>query len=319
MAGLTVEEQAAIDALMARRIGGALYNQGGTLTLTNSILASSTSGGNCSGGVTDGGYNISDDRTCGFTGTGASGQTLGDNINPLLDPNGLQDNGGPTDTIALLSTSPAISAIPAAQCPATDQRGDPRPAPGQSACDVGAFEGSIPAPTPSPSPSPSPSAEPLTERESEPFTDFDSDPVACSVAEPDSVTESDPVARTNAEPGSVTDPNSTRSDSDAINHESDLCVSERRNDERGQVGHSEQYGKRGLGHHEHHNNALAGRLLRNQQLSRQPGCSETLRNISHIRAHRRRCAQRHARDNRQRRGQSADGRSPAAPGRTRSR
>ena len=48
-------------------------------------------------------------------------------------------NGGPTATHALLPGSPAIDAIPAAQCAvADDQRGAPRPAgPG---CDSGAFE-----------------------------------------------------------------------------------------------------------------------------------------------------------------------------------
>src|SRR5208282_4498227 len=114
---------------------------------------SGNGGGNC--GVLDGtplsngGYNVSADATCGFgTSTGASGQTIGDNINPQLDPNGLQNNGGPTQTIALESTSPAIAAIPPAQCPATDQRGYPRPAPGQTACDIGAFEGFIATPTP---------------------------------------------------------------------------------------------------------------------------------------------------------------------------
>jgi hypothetical protein len=35
---------------------------------------------------TDGGYNISDDGTCGFGSiTGANGQTLGDSVNPLLN------------------------------------------------------------------------------------------------------------------------------------------------------------------------------------------------------------------------------------------
>jgi CSLREA domain-containing protein len=131
--------------------GADIYQRGGSITLTNSILGNSSAGGNCFGTVTDGGYNISDDTTCGFdTSTGATGQTIGDNVNPLLDPNGLQNNGGPTQTIALLSNSPAISAIPPAQCPATDQRGASRPATGQNACDIGAFEGSIPAPTPSP-------------------------------------------------------------------------------------------------------------------------------------------------------------------------
>ena len=128
---------------------GAIFNSRGTLTVSNSILADSTSGGNCSGTITDGGYNISDDDTCSFTGTNVTnGQTIGDNVNPLLASNGRQNNGGPTQTIALQPNSPAIDAIPIAhQCPATDQRGDPRPDPegSASACDVGAFESTLTA------------------------------------------------------------------------------------------------------------------------------------------------------------------------------
>jgi hypothetical protein len=48
----------------------------------------------------------------------------------------LADNGGPTWTQALLPGSPAIGA--ATSCPATDQRGYPRPATGP--CDIGAYE-----------------------------------------------------------------------------------------------------------------------------------------------------------------------------------
>jgi uncharacterized repeat protein (TIGR01451 family) len=61
----------------------------------------------------------------------------------LLDPAGLQDNGGPTRTIALQSGSPAIDAIPSdvngcGTTITTDQRGVSRPQ--GSGCDVGAFE-----------------------------------------------------------------------------------------------------------------------------------------------------------------------------------
>ena len=139
--------------------GGGIYG-GGSLTVANSIFANNT-GGNCSTAFTNGGYNLSDDSTCGFgASTGANGQTIGDGINPLLDSNGLQNHGGPTQTIALLSTSPAIGAIPTALCPATDQHGNARPAAGQTACDSGAYEGSIPAPTPTPTPSPTPTSTP---------------------------------------------------------------------------------------------------------------------------------------------------------------
>jgi hypothetical protein len=144
--------------------GGAIYSESsGTttraiasgVTVNNSILAKSTSGGNCSGSITDGGYNISDDTSCGFAGTGANGDTIGDGVSDShvgLDPVGLANNGGPTETIGLESGSYAIDAIPIGRCPATDQRGAARPDPkgSSSACDVGAFEfdGVIPIPTP---------------------------------------------------------------------------------------------------------------------------------------------------------------------------
>ena len=99
-------------------------------------------GFNCSGVITDAGYNISDDATCGFSATGSRNST-----NPMLDPAGLQNNGGPTATIALDSESPAIDAIPLADCTDlnsnpihADQRGAPRPDAGEVVCDIGAYE-----------------------------------------------------------------------------------------------------------------------------------------------------------------------------------
>ncbi len=126
----------------------------GTATLVNSILANSIPGGNCSGGaIVDGGYNIDDGNTCGFTGTGCTNATGTSfcNTNPLLDPAGLANNGGPTETIALCTgtdaptagctgASPAIDRIPVAQCPTTDQRGSLRPDDAESTCDIGAYE-----------------------------------------------------------------------------------------------------------------------------------------------------------------------------------
>ena len=50
----------------------------------------------------------------------------------------LGDNGGPTPTLAPGAGSVAINAIAGRPCPATDQRGLPRPALG--ACDAGAVE-----------------------------------------------------------------------------------------------------------------------------------------------------------------------------------
>ena len=122
--------------------GGGIYNNAATsaVTVTSSILATST-GGNCAGTgtppVTDDGYSISDDATCSFTYSQNS-------TNPLLATAGLANNGGPTYTIALQATSPAIGLIPNptsyANCPGFDQRGALRPAPTYTDCDSGAYE-----------------------------------------------------------------------------------------------------------------------------------------------------------------------------------
>jgi CSLREA domain-containing protein len=57
-------------------------------------------------------------------------------IDPKLAP--LANYGGPTQTHRLLAGSPAIDAASAADCPATDQRGVPRPQ--GAGCDIGSFE-----------------------------------------------------------------------------------------------------------------------------------------------------------------------------------
>ncbi len=128
------------------------------VTFANSILSDNAgSFANCQNAgnfstLTDGGYNISDDSSCGFGNTtGGTPHTVGDNVNPLLDPAGLKDNGGPTRTIALQSISPAIDDIPLASCPAADQRGAPRPdpdSPAETRCDIGAYESGNILPTP---------------------------------------------------------------------------------------------------------------------------------------------------------------------------
>ncbi len=110
----------------------------GTAVLTNSIIANSLSGGDCSAPITDGGHNISSDDTCGLDPANGSMP----NTDPLLGP--LQDNGGSTWTHALLPGSPAIDAGDDTQCPPTDQRGVIRPqdgnGDGEAVCDIGSYE-----------------------------------------------------------------------------------------------------------------------------------------------------------------------------------
>jgi hypothetical protein len=129
--------------------GGGIGNSG-TLTMKNTILASSLSSGNYYAGngavFVSQGHNLSDDASCAgwLTSVGdKSGTPAG------LDPGGLKNNGGPTQTIALLPSSAAVDGVPlspANYCTltdgvtlvATDQRGGERPS--GSACDIGAFE-----------------------------------------------------------------------------------------------------------------------------------------------------------------------------------
>ena len=168
----------------AQRGGGISAETGVPLVeLENSILArnsASLEGPDCfmelaQAPISSAGHNILGDVSdCDFA------ATLGDQvgmapspIDPLLGP--LADNGGPTSTHALLLGSPAIDAVPVADCTydddgnpdtpevplPTDQRGVSRPQ--GVACDVGAFELEQPTPTPTvtPTPAPTPTPTPL--------------------------------------------------------------------------------------------------------------------------------------------------------------
>jgi hypothetical protein len=119
--------------------GGAINvaSDGGATVLRNSIVANSTSGGNCSGTITNGGNNIEDGITCGW----ASNNDSMSNADPKLAA--LADNGGPTYTMALLAGSPALGAANPSYCPATDQRGVMRPQPAGTICDIGAYESNL--------------------------------------------------------------------------------------------------------------------------------------------------------------------------------
>lgn len=115
----------------ANGLGGDIFNNGEPVNVSATILANSSSGGDCSGTITDIGYNLDDDGSCGFSGTSLSDTPAG------LDPNGSQGNGGLTQTIALISVSAAIAHVTSGSlCSAPDQRGVTRPTP----CDIGAYD-----------------------------------------------------------------------------------------------------------------------------------------------------------------------------------
>ena len=90
-------------------------------------------------------------NSAGSVGFNAAGDKAGSSAAPL-DPKAgiLSNNGGNTDTMALLPGSPAIDSGNDANAPATDQRGLPR----FGVSDIGAFEVQPPPPTPTPTPTP---------------------------------------------------------------------------------------------------------------------------------------------------------------------
>jgi len=126
--------------------GGGLYAYSrAAFTLTHTILAGNLDMGgqtpDCAivspsgpGGIYSQGYNLIGDTTgCGLI----THTTDLLNQNAMLEP--LADNGGDTQTHALQSLSPAIDAVPIADCTLpTDQRGVARPA--GKGCEIGALE-----------------------------------------------------------------------------------------------------------------------------------------------------------------------------------
>lgn len=131
--------------------GGIGTGVSAAVALSNTVVAGNTttgSGPDClsptgSTRIVDGagGHNlIGSGAGCGSLVGGVNGDQVGV-PNPGL--NDLADNGGPTDTLSLQASSPAIAAADVATCedsPVTseDQRGEPRDNP--EGCDIGAFD-----------------------------------------------------------------------------------------------------------------------------------------------------------------------------------
>ncbi len=153
--------------------GGGLYVNGGTVKLENSTVALNTQEGTGSGGgavvqssgtVTAVSTLFGDNGSVDFSGNitatdslfqtapingtlSGSGNLVG--VNPLLEANGLQNNGGPTETIALQALSPAIGKGANPENLFADQRGyDTRS--GSGGTDIGAYQTNAQADTQAP-------------------------------------------------------------------------------------------------------------------------------------------------------------------------
>ena len=109
-----------------------IYNDvNGTFNYVNTIIANFMDGGDC---VNDG---VIETNIKNMVADGSCASEFSED--PLLGP--LADNGGQTQTHALLIGSPAIDTGDNTSCPATDQRGLPRPQ--GAGCDIGSYEFAI--------------------------------------------------------------------------------------------------------------------------------------------------------------------------------
>jgi hypothetical protein len=141
----------------AYHVAGGILTIDGVMNVNNTIIAANTigfiPGGDLSDCYNDGSaignkdYNIqgvksSGANACDLNGPHSIQGSVGTPVDPRLGP--LQNNGGLTQTHALLGSSPAIDAGNPGDCPAADQRGVARPVDGDldsvAACDIGAFE-----------------------------------------------------------------------------------------------------------------------------------------------------------------------------------
>lgn len=163
----------------ATGIRSLLSGASGTWTIKSSLIAANAGGvGDVSGTYTSGGYNLigNPSTATGFV-NGVNNDLVGSSgapLDPKLDPLGLKDNGGTTQTIALQPDSPAIDKGSSDALNGKlnkDQRqvfartfDDAAVANSGDGTDIGAFElqpgGPTPTPTPTPTPSPSPSPNP---------------------------------------------------------------------------------------------------------------------------------------------------------------
>ena len=123
--------------------GGGLYNHGPLLNMTNTIVAGNTAieySDICGSVTAISAYNLIGDGTgmSGISNGDANHNQVGTSSSPInSDLGSLQNNGGPTETMALLTGSPAIGTGEIVGGITTDQRGDARPT---SNPDIGAYQ-----------------------------------------------------------------------------------------------------------------------------------------------------------------------------------
>jgi CSLREA domain-containing protein len=115
--------------------GGAIQADGGSVSVLRSLLANSTAGKDCDqlspGTVTITNSLVEDNSDCTGSITSSADPGLG----------ALSDNGGPTQTMVIATSSPAFDAALTCASTTSDQRGITRPQ--GSRCDLGAYEKTV--------------------------------------------------------------------------------------------------------------------------------------------------------------------------------
>ncbi len=159
--GITSLTNSTVSGNKSDHNGGGIANQSGTLTLVNSTISGNSAGYNGGGIQNYGTLNFSNTIIANSTKSDcySSSGTIGTNIHNLVengncspelsgDPklDALADNGGATQTHALLDGSTAIDFGDSATCTATDQRGVTRII--GNGCDIGAYEAGYPMAAP---------------------------------------------------------------------------------------------------------------------------------------------------------------------------
>jgi hypothetical protein len=151
--GLLVSDTVSDNESEGDGAGNLATDEFGELGIRNTIVTESAEETNCEGEILDGGYNLDDpSEQGGDSGSDTCGLSAAEHDLVGVEPGfegGLGNHGGPTQTIALASTSAAIGVVPlAGDCEEVssegpgllDQRGEPRPGISGDGCDIGAYE-----------------------------------------------------------------------------------------------------------------------------------------------------------------------------------
>ena len=119
---------------------------------TGTVISDNVGSPNCLSFVADGGYNLESDKffSCGFAPKYGGSPTSLAGVDPGLES--LANNGGPTATMAITSSSVAHDAIPLSNAlctgstsgPSVDQRGVSRTRGSATGCDMGAYQDTAP-------------------------------------------------------------------------------------------------------------------------------------------------------------------------------